>query len=299
MRPTLQPGIFAVGTRSHHHLHFDVDPEAPAPEVLGALRRIREHATTIAGVNVVVGLGSELCARIAPDRLPEGVGPFETLVGPDGCTIPGDQHDLWVWLHSALPDAVFDVALATNRCLEGVATVAVERPCFTYQTSRDLTGFEDGTENPPLDRAIDLIAVPPGRPGAGSSIVLVQHWVHDLEAFQALDDEEKDQVIGRHRLTGEAIPRDRRSPRAHISRVSIEDEDGEELQIFRRSVAYGGVLEHGLEFVAFSPDVARLDAMLRRMVGIGDGVRDRLTDISTCRASAWYVAPPVEAFVPG
>jgi putative iron-dependent peroxidase len=299
MRPTLQPGIFAVGTRSHHHLHFDVDPEAPAPEVLGALQRIREHATTIAGVNVVVGLGSELCARIAPDRLPEGVGPFETLVGPDGCAIPGDQHDLWVWLHSAQPDAVFDVALATNRCLQGVATVAVERPCFTYQTSRDLTGFEDGTENPPLDEAIELVAVPPGRPGAGSSVVLVQHWVHDLEAFQALDDEEKDQVIGRHRLTGEAIPRDRRSPRAHISRVSIGDEDGEELRIFRRSVAYGGVLEHGLEFVAFSPDVARLDAMLRRMVGIGDGVRDRLTDISTCRASAWYVAPPVEAFVPG
>lgn len=33
------------------------------------------------------------------------------------------------------------------------------------------------------------------------------------------------------------------------------------------------------------------------MVGIRDGVRDHLTDISRCTASAWYVAPPVEAFV--
>src|SRR5690606_32122124 len=151
------------------------------------------------------------------------------------------------------------------------ATVAVERPCFTYQASRDLTGFEDGTENPPVDRAIELLAVPEGRPGAGRSGVLAQHGVHDLAACQALDDEEQAQVIGRHRQTGEAIPGDRRSPRAHISRVSIDDEHGEELQIFRPSVAYGGVLEHGLEFVAFSPDVDRLARMLERMAGIGDG----------------------------
>jgi hypothetical protein len=37
--------------------------------------------------------------------------------------------------------------------------------------------------------------------------------------------------------------------------------------------------------------------MLQRMVG-NDGPRDRLTDISRCTASAWYVAPPVEAFAP-
>jgi hypothetical protein len=49
-------------------------------------------------------------------------------------------------------------------------------------------------------------------------------------------------------------------------------------------------------FLAFSPDVARLAAMLDRMVGHGDGLRDQLTDISQCHSGAWYVAPPVEAF---
>ena len=78
----------------------------------------------------------------------------------------------------------------------------------------------------------------------------------------------------------------------------IEDDDGEELEIFRRSVAYGGVLEHGLVFVAFSPDVDRLARMLRRMAGVDDGVRDRLTDFSTSTGGAWYYAPPVEAFAP-
>jgi hypothetical protein len=37
--------------------------------------------------------------------------------------------------------------------------------------------------------------------------------------------------------------------------------------------------------------------MLHRMVGL-DGPRDHLTNISRCTASAWYVAPPVEAFTP-
>jgi hypothetical protein len=48
-------------------------------------------------------------------------------------------------------------------------------------------------------------------------------------------------------------------------------------------------------FLAFSPDLARVATMLRRLVGL-DGPRDHLTNISQCTASAWYVAPPVEAF---
>jgi porphyrinogen peroxidase len=291
---TPQPGIFAVGTRSHQHLYLDAGADRRA--LFAALGELRAEATTVAGVNLVVGLGSELCAEVAPDWLPEGVGPFVDIVGADGVTIPADQHDLWVWLHSHGPDATFDFARRVAARLRGLATVVAEQPTFAYQVSQDLTGFEDGTENPPIDEAVALVSVPEGRPGAGSSVVVVQHWIHDLDAFDALDDEAKDQVIGRRLRTGEELDDDVRSPRAHISRVVLEDAAGEELEVFRRSTAYGGVLEHGLEFVAFSPDTTRLERMLRRMVGSDDGVRDALTDISVCAASAWYVAPPVEAF---
>jgi hypothetical protein len=34
------------------------------------------------------------------------------------------------------------------------------------------------------------------------------------------------------------------------------------------------------------------------MAGTDDGIRDRLTDFSTPTASAWYVAPPLETFLP-
>lgn len=296
MRLLPQPGIFAVGTRSHHHLQLDVSADADPGELLGALREIREQATTVAGVNLVIGFGSELCARVAPEWLPAGLQPFATIQGVDEVTIPGAQHDLWVWLHSSGPDAVFDIARHIETSLRGMATVAAEQPCFTYQASRDLTGFEDGTENPPLDEAVELVAVPEGRPGAGSSVVLLQRWVHDLEAFEALDTDAKNQVIGRNLTSGDELDESVRSPRAHISRVVLEDDEGEELEVFRRSTAFGGVIENGLMFLAFSPDVDRVAAMLDRMVGMADGLRDHLTDISRCRASAWYVAPPIDAF---
>jgi porphyrinogen peroxidase len=128
-------------------------------------------------------------------------------------------------------------------------------------------------------------------------VALLQRWVHDLEAFEALDAAAKDQIIGRRLRDSEEIDESHRSPAAHISRVVIEDENGNELEVFRRSTAYGGVMEHGLVFLAFSPDVARVARMLHRMVGL-DGPRDHLTNISRCTASAWYVAPPVEAFTP-
>ncbi|HEX4868574.1 MAG TPA: Dyp-type peroxidase [Acidimicrobiales bacterium] len=299
MSSTPQHGIFALGTRSHHHLQLDVSAGAADDALLDALRSIRERTTTVQGVNLVVGLGPDLCRRLLPDALPDDMEPFQTVTssGDDPVVrMPADQHDLWLWFHSGGIDAVFDAVREAAGALEGLAEMASEQPSFTYQASRDLTGFEDGTENPPLDEATDAAVVPDGSPGAGSSVVLVQRWVHDLAGFDQLDHDEQCQVFGRDKDTSEELPDDIRSPRAHISRVVIEDDEGEELEVFRRSTTFGGVLEHGLMFVAFSADRARLARMLDRMAGVGDEVTDRLTDFSHSTGGAWYVVPPIEAF---
>lgn len=293
-----QHGIFALGTRSHHHLQLDVADGVDADALLHALGAMRDLVTTIAGVNIVVGLGADLCGRILPQHLPADVVPFEPVTGPgdDPVTMPADQHDLWVWLHANGPDSTFDMARLVMQQLDGLALLAREQPAFTYKASRDLTGFEDGTENPPLDDAPAAAVVPDGEPGAGSSVVLLQRWVHDLDSFEELDHADKCQVIGRDLDTSEELPDDVRSERAHISRVVVHDGDGDELEVFRRSTAYGGLLEHGLMFLAFSPDRARLQRMLDRMAGLADGVRDRLTDFTTSTGAGWYVTPPIEAF---
>jgi putative iron-dependent peroxidase len=79
---------------------------------------------------------------------------------------------------------------------------------------------------------------------------------------------------------------------AHIARVEIHDEAGAEMPIFRRSVPYGTVHEHGLQFVAFSADRRRFDRMLGRMFGMDeDGHHDRLTDFSRPDSGAFYFVP--------
>src|SRR6185295_16830380 len=113
-----------------------------------------------------------------------------------------------------------------------------EQGCFSYLASQDLTGFEDGTENPPLDEAIEVATTD------GDSVVLLQKWVHDLDGFEALELADREQVIGRTLQGSEEL--DPSPENSHIGRVVIEDDDGNELEVFRRSTAFGGVLEHGL-----------------------------------------------------
>jgi putative iron-dependent peroxidase len=286
-----QPGIFAVGTRSHHHLQFDLQGRPDG--LVAALAAIRSHATAVVGVNVVVGLSSRAWAVLGAPA-PDDLADFEPITGAEGFTVPADQHDVWLWLHSFGPDALFGVARRAAAELADIATLAAEQPSFTYQASQDLTGFEDGTENPPIDEAIATATIPEGRSGAGGSIALLQRWRHDLDGFEALEVADRELVIGRTLHGSVELDEERQAPDSHVSRVVIEGPDGDELEIFRRSTAYGGVAEHGLVFVAFSADRSRLVRMLERMAGAEDGVRDRLTRYSTPTASAWYAVPPVE-----
>lgn len=293
MTTSLQPGILALGVRTHHYLEFDLLDGVDAPAALRAASGgLGESRATTGGVNVVVGFGRSLWAAI--DGVPADLADAETLVGPDGFTMPATQHDVWVWVSGATTDGVFDTARSVAAAFADVATVASERAGFTYHDSRDLSGFVDGTENPPINEAASAISIPADVAGAGGSIVLVQRWIHDLAAFHALDVEEQERIIGRTKDTDEELDDDIRPETSHISRVVIE-EDGEELEVFRRSTPYGDVGEHGLMFVAFSQDHRRLDLMLKRMVGL-DGPRDAITTWSTPVGGAYYYVPPAEAF---
>ena len=67
--------------------------------------------------------------------------------------MPATQHDAWLWVAGGARDAVFDSTLTVLRQLDGLAAVAHEVGGWIYQHTRDLTGFVDGTENPPLRTA--------------------------------------------------------------------------------------------------------------------------------------------------
>jgi putative iron-dependent peroxidase len=290
---TPQPGIFAQGNRAHYHLEFDVEPGADPADLAARLRDLRDLRATTTGVNLIIGFGAELWHRLAgPDSMPRELRTFDRIDGLDGKVAPSTQHDLWTWCHGDGPDTVFDEARGITSSLAGIATLALEQPCFVYRDSRDLTGFVDGTENPPVDEGPDTAIIPSGTVGEGGAYVLTQRWVHDLDAFDALDLCDQEFVFGRTKP--DSRERDDKPENAHISRVVIE-EHGEELEIYRRSTPWGTVREHGLYFVAFSAELSRFDKMLARMFGTADGTRDRLTDFSQPESGSFYFAPSVNA----
>ena len=102
---------------------------------------------------------------------------------------------------------------------------------------------------------------------------------------------DQERAIGRTKPDSEELPDDVRPADAHISRVVIE-EDGEELEIWRKSFPYGTTEEHGLLFIAYSRRLDIYDAMLARMFGTdGSGVHDRLMDFSRPVSGAYFFAP--------
>jgi putative iron-dependent peroxidase len=60
----------------------------------------------------------------------------------------------------------------------------------------------------------------------------------------------------------------------------------------------GTVREHGLQFIAFTADLSRVDKMLGRIFGTsGDGLHDHLTDFTTPVTGAYYFAPSLDSLV--
>ena len=281
-----QFGIFAQGTQAHHFLEFDLRPGVSPTAALPSFRRLRTPDVSAGGINLVVAFGADAWRAVAPSMTPASLAPFAEVAGPDGHRAPATQHDAWIWISGNAADVTFDHARAAAAAIADVAVLAAEQPGFTYHEGRDETGFVDGTANPPVRRAADVALVPPGDPGEAGSHVLAMRWVHDLDAFHRLPVADQERVFGRSKPESIEMSEDEKPPDAHIARVELGDDD----EIFRRSVPYGTVDEHGLYFVAFSADRSRFDRMLARMFG-NDGVRDRLTDFSTPVSGAYYFAP--------
>jgi porphyrinogen peroxidase len=293
---TAQVGIFAVGTLAHSFLEFTIRTDTTPLELVRAAADVQESHTTVGGVNIVLGVRPSIWAQVAADQVPEHTADFSAaLIGPDGFTMPATQQDAWIWVAGAGHDLVFDVATDIVAILRPVAEPATEVTGWSYRHSRDLTGFEDGTENPPLSRAADVAVVLAGRPGEGSSVVLAQQWVHKATDWNSLDVPTQENVIGRTKADSVELDEIIQPAESHVARTSIQNQDGADLEIFRRNVPYGTVTEHGTMFVGFTSDPPRMNRMLQRMVGSEDGIRDALTRYATPLTGAYYVVPATEA----
>jgi putative iron-dependent peroxidase len=169
-----------------------------------------------------------------------------------------------------------------------VATLVHEMVGWSYHHDRDLTGFIDGTENPTLVEATSVALVPPGSPGEGGSVLLLQQWEHDAIGWEALPVAAQESIIGRRKADSEEL--DPAPPGSHVASTD-QDRFG---KIFRRNIAYGTLSRHGTIFVGFSADQRILASMLESMIGIGGGAPDRLTSVTRALTGAYYVIPSAD-----
>jgi putative iron-dependent peroxidase len=286
-----QSGIFALGTASHAYLEFDAVDAQALPLVVQTIAAMREPRTTMEGVNLVAGFRPELWRDVAPDDAPAVEGFNAPISSGDGFTMRATQHDAVLWLSGSAYDIVFDVSRQAIADLGAMATVAEETSSWPYQRDRDLTGFIDGTENPTLIEALELVAIADGEPGAGGTVLLLQKWAHDSRAWEALSVGEQEQVMGRSKL--DSVELDDKPADSHVARTD-QDQFG---KIFRRNMPYGTVTDHGTMFVGFSADQRPLAAMLESMAGVGGSGsgRDALTQYAQALSGAYYFVPSIEA----
>jgi len=276
-----QPAILQLPPSTARFITFALRPGADGAAALGHLAERDHDPRTVIGIGLPLAESARL--RVAGLRaFPADMMPF-----------PSTQHALWLTLAHADPGAAFEAGRALARAVSAELEVVEEIDGFMYRGGRDLSGFEDGTENPTGDDAVKAALIAGAGAGLdGGSFVAVQRWLHDLDAVERMSPQARARTIGRDRESNDEL--EDAPPSAHVRRTDQEsfEPDG---HIVRRSMPYGGVREHGLYFVAYGESLDRFERQLRRMAGRDDGVPDGLLSFTRAVTGGYYFCPPLRA----
>ena len=245
----------------------------------------------------VAGISSGAWDRLFSGPRPAELHPFRELTGAvhRAVSTPGD---LLFHIRHERMDLCFEFATQVMLRLAGAVTVVDEVHGFRYFDERDLLGFVDGTENPvgPEAGAAALVG-DPDPCFAGGSYVIVQKYVHDLEAWNALTVEDQEKVIGRSKLSDIEMPDDVKPANSHVALNTVVDPDGEERQILRANMPFGelGRGEFGTYYIGYAATPSVTEQMLANMfIGNPPGNYDRILDFSTPVTGSLYFVPSAD-----
>ncbi|MDR3371665.1 Dyp-type peroxidase [Rhodoferax sp.] len=255
---------------------------------------LRHLAERVNGENVLAGLGSEL-VQLLGAHVP-GLHSFQALSG-SGVAVPATPVALCCWLRG---DDLGDLMHLSRDLQHALAPAfrqdqvidAFRHGCGPSGYGRDLTGYEDGTENPVDEAAVAAALVQGAGLGLdGSSFVSIQQWLHDMDAFEAMSPVLQDDTIGRRRVDNEEL--DDAPESAHVKRTAQESFEPEAFMV-RRSMPWVQGARAGLVFVAFGHSLDAFERIMRRMAGLEDGVVDALFSISRPISGAHFWCPPMQ-----
>jgi putative iron-dependent peroxidase len=154
---------------------------------------------------------------------------------------------------------------------------------------KDLTGYEDGTENPEGEDAQKAAILSDSNPDLdGSSFVAVQLWQNNFDTFESFISQHQDHIIGRRLSDSEKL--DDAPESAHVKRTARESYSPEAFML-RRSMPWSKTLNGGLQFVAFGCSFYAFEAQMKRTTGSEDSVIDGLFEFSQPQSGAHYCCP--------
>ena len=248
-------------------------------------------------LSCVAGVGSQAWDRLFGGPRPAGLHPFRELTGA-GHRAVSTPGDLLFHIRAERMDLCFELAAQIMQRLAGAVTVQDEVHGFRYFDARDLLGFVDGSENPTGTVARAAVLVGDEDPDfAGGTYTIVQKYVHDLPAWNALPVEAQERVIGRTKASNIELPDDVKPGNSHVALNTIVDEDGDERQIVRDNMPFGriGSGEFGTYFIGYARTPEVTERMLERMfIGDPPGNHDRILDFSTAVTGCLFYAPTAD-----
>jgi porphyrinogen peroxidase len=275
----------------------------PGPEAEAAVRSLcAEMANLLRAVgfrdlegwlSCIVAFGSEVWDRLFGAPRPAELHPFREFRAGARHAI-ATQGDILFHIRARRMDLCFELASQIMNRIGGVAAVADEVHGFSFFDQRDLLGFVDGTENPDGQAALDATLVgDEDAEFAGGSYVIVQKYLHDLEAWNALPTEAQERIIGRTKLTNVELDAAAKPSFAHNELTKIV-ERGEEIKIVRDNMPFGevGKGDFGTYFIGYARSPRTIEQMLENMfIGKPPGNYDRILDFSRAVTGNLFFAP--------
>ncbi len=260
---------------------------------LAALVRAVEFRDLEGSLSCVMGFGSDAWDRLFGPPRPAELHPFREIRGGTRYAVfsPGD---LLFHIRAERMDLCFELLTQVMARLGNAVSPVDEVHGFRYFDDRDLIGFVDGTENPRGAAVIDAVLIG-GEDAAfaGGSYVIVQKYLHNLGAWNALSTEAQERIIGRTKLSDIELDDSVKPTSAHNALTTIV-ENGKEIKILRDNMPFGRPAhgEFGTYFIGYSRSPHTIEQMLENMfIGRPPGNYDRLLDFSRAVTGNLFFVP--------
>lgn len=301
-REVIPQAVLSPLTRAALFLVVTIDPggesrvRALLSELSGVQRAVGFRAQE-GRLSCVTGIGSQAWDRLFAGPRPVELHPFRELLGPvhHAVATPGD---LLFHIRGQRPDLCFELGSQIIDRVRDVVTVRDEVHGFKYFDVRDLLGFVDGTENPVGPVARDAVLIGEEDPQyAGGSYVIVQKYLHDLQAWNALPIETQEMVVGRTKLSDIELDDAVKPADSHVALTTIVDPDGTERKILRDNMPFGevGRGDFGTYFIGYARTPTVTERMLERMfLGDPPARHDRILDFSTPVTGTLFFVPSAD-----